>query len=68
MAGGDGDTESKPCSLFLCRLWGTHPTWWSKGSPFGLVPSWQPLAFQPWLKFRANVDASSHPQGQVDIT
>lgn len=68
MAGGEGDTESKPRSLSLCPLWGIHPTWWGKGSPFGLVPSRQPLAFQTWLKFRASVAASSHSWGQVDIT
>lgn len=68
VAGSEVDTQFKPCSLSLCPLWGTHPTWWGKSSPFRLVPSWQPLACHPSLKFRTNVDASSHPWGQVDIT
>lgn len=61
MAATEGGSESKSLSLSLCPLWGTHPTWWGKDSPFGLVPFWQALAFQTWLKFKANMDASSHP-------
>lgn len=34
-----------PALLSLCFLWGIHPTWWDKSSPFELVLSWQ-----PWLK------------------